>query len=288
MWNTRENGGGDRGRSATGGPGTDRSVHAAQEDCALGQRSQSPVSVAPVDWVRERLGLTADLVQARVLGTTSQRGILNCSRQWGKSTITAAKAVHQAFTEAGSLTLVVSPSSRQSGEFLRKASGFVRKLKIRVRGDGDNQMSLLLPNGSRIVGVPGMEATIRGFSAVRLLLLDEASRVSDQTYLAVRPMLAASDGALWMMSTPNGKRGFFYDTWANGGPEWERILAPATECPRIKKSFLEKERSEVGERNFRQEYLCEFEDSMSCVFSHDMLAAAITDEVEPLKLNGHG
>jgi phage FluMu gp28-like protein len=210
--------------------------------------------------------------------------VLNCSRQWGKSTITAAKAVHQAYTEAGSLTLVVSPSARQSAEFIRKAAAFVRKLKIRVKGDGDNEISLALPNGSRIVGLPGTEATIRGFSGVRLLLVDEASRVNDDVYLAVRPMLATSDGGLWLMSTPNGKRGFFYKTWANGGAEWERILAPATECPRIKKSFLDKERLEVGERNFRQEYLCEFEESASSVFSHDMVERAIREDIEPLRL----
>jgi hypothetical protein len=235
-----------------------------------------------VEWVRERLGLTPDPLQARVLGTRSRRGILNCSRQWGKSTITAAKAVHQGYTEAGSLTLVVSPSARQSGEFLRKASAFVRKLKIRTKGDGDNEISLALPNGSRIVGLPGTEATIRGFSAVSLLLVDEASRVGDDVYVAVRPMLAVSDGALWLMSTPWGKRGFFYETWTHGGPEWERILAPATECPRIRPGFLEGERREIGERCFRQEYLCEFEDSVSSVFARDLVERAITDEVEPL------
>jgi hypothetical protein len=237
-----------------------------------------------VEWVRERLGLAADRLQARVLGVGGKRGILNCSRQWGKSTITAAKAVHQAYTAAGSLTLVVSPSARQTGEFLRKAAGFVRKLKIRPKGDGDNEMSLALPNGSRIVGLPGTEATIRGFSAVGLLLVDEASRVDDEVYLAVRPMLATSDGGLWLMSTPNGKRGFFYETWVNGGREWERIQAPATECPRIRKSFLEEERGVMGERHFRQEYLCEFEDTASSVFPREMVERAITDDVAPLKI----
>jgi len=246
------------------------------------QGGEPELPVGVTDWVRERLGVAADPLQAQVLGSRSRRGILNCSRQWGKSTITAAKAVHQAYTEAGSLTLVVSPSARQSGEFLRKASGFVNKLEIRPKGDGDNEISLALPNGSRIVGLPGTEATIRGFSAVQLLLVDEASRVSDDAYLAVRPMLATSDGALWLMSTPNGKRGFFYETWANGGPEWERILAPATDCARIRPSFLTEERRVMGERSFRQEYLCEFEDSVSSVFGKDLVEGALTDEVEPL------
>ena len=202
------------------------------------------------EWVREKLGFPADALQARVLGTTSKRGLLNCTRQWGKSTITAAKAVHQAWSTADSLTLVVSPSARQSGEFLRKAAGFVRRLGIRPKGDGDNEMSLELPNGARIVGLPGNEATIRGFSAVALLLVDEAARVSNDLYLAVRPMLAVSGGALWLMSTPYGNQGFFYGAWTHGGPKWERTRAPATECQRIRREFFEEERGTMGDQAF--------------------------------------
>ena len=224
-------------------------------------------------------------MQARVLCTKTKRGLLNCSRQWGKSTITAAKAVHQAYRKPKSLTLVVSPSARQSGEFLRKATEFARRLGIKPKGDGDNEISLELPNHSRIVGLPGTEATVRGFSAVSLLLVDEAARVTDELYMAIRPMLAVSDGTLWLMSTPFGKRGFFYETWAHGGPEWERFRAPATECPRIGRQFLEEERNALGERWFRQEYLCDFEDSVSGVFDRDLVHRAITDKVKPLKID---
>src|SRR5437868_3436811 len=125
------------------------------------------------------------------------------------------------------MALVVSPTARQSGEFVRKAAQFLQRLKIRRHGDGDNEISLALPNGSRIIGLPGTEATVRGFSAVSLLLVDEASRVSDELYTAIRPMLATSGGALWLMSTPFGKRGFFHEVWAHGGPGWERVRVTA-------------------------------------------------------------
>jgi phage FluMu gp28-like protein len=127
-----------------------------------------------------------------------------------------------------------------------------------------------------------MEATIRGFSAVSLLLVDEAAWVSDELYRAIRPMLAVSDGTLWLMSTPNGKRGFFYETGEHGGPEWERFRAPATECSRIRPEFLEEERATMGERCFRQEYLCEFEDSVSGLFDRELVDRAIREDVKPL------
>ncbi|HEY1495416.1 MAG TPA: terminase family protein [Candidatus Solibacter sp.] len=240
--------------------------------------------VGIAEWVRGTLGFEADPTQARVLDTRSKRVLLNCTRQWGKSTVTAARAVHEAVTNEGSLTIAVSPTARQTGEFVRKAEAFARKLRMKVKGDGDNEMSLAFPNGSRIVGLPGTEATVRGFSAVALLLVDEASRVSDDLYMAIRPMLAVSGGTLWLMSTPWGKRGFFYEAWANGGPTWERVGVKAEDCPRIPASFLEEERREMGERMYRQEYCCEFGESESAVFSRDLIEAAFTSEVGPLEL----
>ena len=123
-----------------------------------------------------RLGFPADAKQMDGPRLTAKRAILNCSRQLGKSTV-AAEAVHWAFTRPGYLVLVLSPCERQSAEFLRKTAALVRKPDIQPRGDGGNAISLLFPNGSRIVELPGTEATVRGFSASSLILIDEASRV---------------------------------------------------------------------------------------------------------------
>jgi hypothetical protein len=236
-----------------------------------------------VAWARS-LGFDADEAQARLLRSRSKRGILNCTRQWGKSTTTAAKALHHGLYHPGSLCVVVSPGERQSAEWLRKVEGFAQRLGVRPKGDGDNAVSLLLPNGSRIVGLPGTDKTTRGFSAVSLLLIDEAARVPDTVYKSVRPFLAVGGGALWLLSTPFGKRGFFWEEWEKGGELWERIRVPATECARIAPEFLDEERASQGDWWFRQEYLCEFVDVSNSAFSHDAILRAVTDEVEPLCL----
>ena len=155
---------------------------------------------------------------------------------------------------------------------------------VTPRGDGKNSCSLLLPNGSRIIGLPGSEQTVRGFSSVSLLLIDEAARVADAMYKALRPMLAVAQGDLWMMSTPHGNQGFFYETWQNGGPEWHRISVPATECPRISKAFLDEELKATGSISFRQEYLCEFAEDGRRMFNRDTLLASLCDDIEPLRL----
>ena len=233
-----------------------------------------------------RLGITPDAKQMEVLRSKAKRGILNCSRQWGKSTIAAVKAVHRVYTRPGSTVLVSSPCERQSAEFLRRASELLVKLDIKPRGDGDNAVSLMLPNGSRIVGLPGRETTTRGFSAVSMLLFDEASRVPDEVYQALRPSLAVGGGDLWLMSTPCGQRGFFYETWVSG-EKWFRVSAKGTECAHIKAEFLEEERREKTADCFAQEYLCEFTASDDAVFDRRLVEAAMDDSVSELNIFSH-
>ncbi|HYK61582.1 MAG TPA: terminase family protein [Bryobacteraceae bacterium] len=160
---------------------------------------------------------------------------------------------------------------------MAKAGELVARLGIRPRGDVKNARSLRLPNGSRIVGLPGTEGTIRGFSAAALVVIDEAARAPDSLHKAPRPMLAVSGGELWLLSTPRGKTGFFYDVWAHGGDEWERVMVRATDCARIASEFLEEERRELGEAWFLQEYMCEFVDSGVHMFDAELVERAMGD-----------
>jgi hypothetical protein len=59
--------------------------------------------------------------------------------------------------------------------------------------------------------LPGTQKSIRGFSGAALLIVDEAARVDDALYYAVKPMLAVSGGSLLMLSTPYGRRGVFFE-----------------------------------------------------------------------------
>lgn len=236
----------------------------------------------PALFARERLGFEPDPQQTAVLRTNAKRVLLACARQWGKSTTAAAKAVHRAWTEKRSLIVIVSPGQRQSGEFLQKAETLVEHLGIRVRGDGKNRLSILFPNGSRIVGLPGVAPTVRGFSAASMLFVEEASHVPDLLYNAMRPVLAVSNGDLWILGTPEGKKGFFYEEWAYGGDRWHRLAVPATECPRYPREFLDEERESRTDAWFRQEYLCEFVDDGEGVFTREQVEAALDPSLEIL------
>src|SRR5215211_2288594 len=119
------------------------------------------------------LGLEPDGWQEKLLRSTSERVLLNCSRQSGKSTISGVITLHRALYYPGSLVLCLAPALRQSQELFGKVLGFYRDLGRPVSSQGERKLSLELENGSRIVTLPGSEKTIRGFSDAALLLLDE-------------------------------------------------------------------------------------------------------------------
>ena len=182
--------------------------------------------------------------------------------------------------------VIVSPSQRQSGELFRKVLSTYRALGRPVPADAENALSLELENGSRVVTVPGKEGTVRGYSGVALLIIDEAAKVVDDLYRTVRPMLAVSGGRLALLSTPFGKRGFFWEEYQDRAA-WDYYEVRATDCPRITPEFLAEEKRKMGDLWFRSEYLCEFVESVSSVFTYEEVMSAFRSDFTPIFGTAH-
>jgi hypothetical protein len=225
-------------------------------------------------------GIDPDPVQASLLTSTSRKVLINACRQWGKSTVTGLIALHAALYEAPAMIILVSPSQPQSTELFKKIHDAWAKLPGAPESRQETLTRMQLANGSRIVSLPGSEKTIRGYSGATVVVVDEAARVPDDLLGAVRPMLATTNGRFFALSTPAGKRGWWYEAWLRG-EGWQRVTVKGSECPRILPSFLEEERSALGPLRFSQEYLCEFIDSETSVFASELIQQAMTDEFEP-------
>jgi hypothetical protein len=227
-------------------------------------------------------GIVPDSWQAEFLRTTSHRVLMLCSRQSGKSTACALLALWIAIFEAPALIIVVSPSQRQSAEMLRTIMQFHARLEGAPAMIGESVLKAEFTNGSRIVALPGTERTIRGLAGVAVVIIDEAARCDDALIAAVRPMLATkANGRLIALSTPAGKRGFFFEAWTGTG-DWTRVRVAADQCPRISKEFLAEELKELGPMRFSEEYQLEFRDDNESVFPSDLIERAFSAEVQPL------
>src|SRR5215831_16179849 len=202
----------------------------AIERLQTGQETELDCLWADPGRIFRAAGMEPDPWQRDLLCSAAARLLVLCTRQAGKSETAAALALHTALLQPKALVLLLSPSERQSGELAMKVNNFYEALGKPIAPTKWTALQLHLANGSRIIALPESEKTIRGYSGAALLVVDEAARVSDGLYFSVRPMLSVSKGRLLALSTPFGKRGFFYEAW-DGPEKWQRIKVTAEQCP---------------------------------------------------------
>lgn len=229
----------------------------------------------------------ADPWQAEILADRRSNYLICASRQSGKSTVVAAKAAWLALTEA-KFVLVVSRSEDQAFEFFAKVMESYHRFPL-VEPLRDPTMSeLRLVNGGRVLALPHSEETIRGYSAVDTLVMDEAAMIKDNVFVAVGPMLAVKKGNMIALSTPKGQRGWMWEEFHDcelavqqgRKPRWKTVNVPWTMCPRITPEFIETERMKpsVGPVGVAQEYECEWlPASANCPIDVEAMQALLDD-----------
>src|SRR3990172_6051179 len=239
-------------------------------------------ALSPAAWA-ESLGYPLDAWQRATLESDAPRALLNVTRQGGKSTTAGLDIAHGAtFGADGFTALVAGPSERQGIELLRKvAEPLHRADPSAIVAEGATHITLT--RNRRVLAVPAVERTVRAFTLDRLAL-DEAARVGDDFYRAVRPMLAVRGGKLLALSTPFGQRGWFYGEWLGGGATWHRTEMPWTACPRITPDFIAEERESARRQGLdpdlwiAQEYECSFTAAIQGSYYGRLIEAARRDD----------
>ena len=241
-------------------------------------RSHWAAGLDPVILARQ-VEVEPDPWQAAVLRSRSRRLHLNCARQIGKSTTASLIALHTALYTPGSLTLVVSKAEDQANELFKKIKAFYYQVGRPVEASQENVSTLVLENGSRILSKAATAGGIRGYS-VHLLLVDEGAYVDDEVWKAVNPSVSMTRGRIVAMSTPNGPQGWWYDVSPTGtlGAQWEHVVVPVTECPRHTPDSIADLRDSMSDREFRQEYLCEFIDAAGTSFTKEDIDSIWAEE----------
>lgn len=229
------------------------------------QKLESFYRLYPNKWVEDILtpimGIVLDDWQKELLSNgKDKRILLNIHRQAGKSTIVAIKAVHSAFFNRDQTILIISPTQRQSSELHHTIRRILRGVLGNSKPTVDNVTSTELPNGSRIISLPGSEWTIRSYHA-NLIICDESAGIPDEVFAALSPMLLTTNGTMILLSTPQGQEGFFWDAY-NQPDIWKKYERKVQDNPRMqtpeKLAFLEQERQTIGSRLYSQEYECAF------------------------------
>jgi hypothetical protein len=239
----------------------------------------------PITFARAALsGEEPDEWQKEFLRSKAKRLVLSCSRQSGKSTMAAIKALHHAIFTPNHLVIILSPSQRQSSELFHKVSDIYHHLQLnRIEPTiQETALHIKLANRSRVVSLPGSPNTVRGYRC-DVALVDEAALVNPDLWPAITPSLAVSNGSLVLLSTPFGTDNYFASVCLGDDPEWTRWFINADQCPRISSAFLSKERKELGEWRFGEEYMNVFDTRNEAAYFDPLeLEAALDPELEPL------
>ncbi len=132
-------------------------------------------------------------------------------------------------------------------------------------------------NNSEIIAIPANPSAIRGYENVQVIFADEAAHwdlLDDDPVLeAIEPHRTKSDANVIIVSTPNGRRGFFAKIFHNPESKYYTDTKPWTvsEGLLINRDEVEKVKNEDYYR-FEQEYNCQFLTTNYAAFPPEVLS----------------
>jgi Terminase large subunit, T4likevirus-type, N-terminal len=211
--------------------------------------------IDPALWVREVLKIEPDDWQQQFLRAPRGAQIIALTaRQVGKTTVAAWAIAHAMWFATAELNVIACPSQHQSAEAVRRVKAILVKVGARLKTD--NVYTLELDNGARVLALPGSDDSIRGLTVDGWIVADEAARMHENMFAALRPMCARCPEARFvMLSTAWSRTDPFWTVWENGDPSWMRLKATADVCGFYSAEKLEQERKALSEAAFQREYL---------------------------------
>jgi len=115
---------------------------------------------------------------------------------------------------------------------------------------------------------------LRGYT-IKKLMIDEGSRMSEEFFIAVQPMMSVVRGSMDIASTPFGKLNqdgspkFFYKCSLDN--KFLKFYVNAEDCPRHTKEFLQDQKERMTKLAYAQEYQAVFTDELKRVFSDELI-----------------
>jgi len=216
------------------------------------------------------------------------------SRQIGKSFTKSLRRVLRGILRRRN-QILLSACERQSRELMIKVRQHCQALNIAssqsgAPGEGINAraLSLELPNGIRIIGLPANPQTARGFTGD--VFLDEFAmhREDREIWAAVFPSVLRGNGELDVASTPKGRDNLFALLRDNPQFTHSVVTLPEAVAAGLEVDPEEIRRSMNEEELYRQEFLCEFLDEATAFLTYEQIGRVedplLEKEFDPRKL----
>lgn len=202
-------------------------------------------------------------------------GHIHCvksKRQVGKSTLIIGELLYFSLNYKNTVNGCISPTLNQSRKLYKEIlkvtfdSGAIRK-------KNDSLLEIEFINGSVIMFKSAEQRdNLRGYTYTGILCIDECAYISDEVYSIVKPSTDVWRTPILMVSTPKFRIGFFFDTYSAGMAGNPSISSydfnKYDTSMLLSAEALEMYRQMLPKNQFTTEYLGDFLDSDSSVFSN--------------------
>jgi len=232
---------------------------------------------SPSYFVEEFIGIEPFDYQKEFLDNPSNRKLFVAGRRVGKSRSASWKALWYAITHTEAEVLLTAKTQRQSMELFRQIKSEIRQSEAENHEWGiqrETRTEVNFSNGSRIVCLPlGRDGSnIRGYGA-DLLIVDEAAYVPEEIFQEVlMPFLAVGENKFVMISTPRGKRGFFWKRYDGAQRDENRYFVqqvPTMRNPKVSQEWIEQQRKNLTPMQFKREIKGEFDENADAYFTEE-------------------
>lgn len=198
--------------------------------------------------------------------------VVKSRRQIGKSAIACILLIYASLSKRGSVSIEVSPILQQAKKMFEDTLKISRPL---ISKANRSTYELEFNNGSRILFRSGEQYdSIRGNTVKGngILVLDEAAYLKDDLFYTVLvPTTNVNNSDIFIFSTPRTKTGFYYDLYLKGSLGDDKVISfdwnNYDTSKYLSPETLELYRSQMPRISFRTEYLAEFSDGDSTIFT---------------------
>ena len=242
------------------------------------------------------MNLKLDDWQKEFIETKGDR-VLCCGRQVGKSEICGIDAGEYAMKNKNKTILMIAPTERQAFSLFNKTLDYLMRNYrsfIKKGKDRPTKTKIFLNNGAKIYCLPtGLSGLGIRFLTVHKLYADEASRIPEEVWTAVTPMMLTTGGEMTLLSTPAGPDGYFADIVENRNNAFDSFTRFSISSKEVVETreicetwslfqkekaieYLEREKKRMTHLQYAQEYEGEIIEDLKQFFPEGLIRSCMT------------
>lgn len=207
--------------------------------------------------------------QRRIFLSPARNRVVVAGRRFGKTSLAAAEAIHEAQRGRGKLIWYIAPTYGMAEDLLwDDLKSLISPKNIAYKNESKLSITLAGYNSKIVLKGADNPDSLRG-KGLDFVIFDEAADIKEETWTdVIMPALTDKQGSAMFIGTPKGYN-WFYDLYMScyDDPDWQNFSFTTAEGGNVTKEELDKARYMLSKKKFNQEFMASFETLSNRVYS---------------------